>query len=195
MPRRATEADAMRVLILMATFNGASFLATQIDSIRNQTHVDWRLLIRDDGSNDGTPELLSALAAAEPRIELLDDRRGRIGVLENFSLLLEVAAARGPETVALADQDDHWEPDKLARQTAAMAHLQHKHGDDIPCLVHCDLAVVDARMRPISLSFVRYQGLSWPHRPPLATCLVQNHVVGCTILANRALLDRATPIP
>lgn len=185
----------MSILILMATYNGAGFLREQIESIRCQTHADWRLLIRDDGSFDGTPELLRALAREDSRIELLRDHRGRLGVLANFSLLIDMAAAQGAEYVALADQDDHWQPDKLALQTKAMARLEASTGNAVPCLIHCDLEVVDQHMRRISPSFVRYQGLRRPDRAPLSTCLVQNHVVGCTILANRALLTRAAPIP
>lgn len=48
----------MKVTILMSTYNGERFLAEQIESIRQQTHTDWQLLIRDDGSKDRTREII-----------------------------------------------------------------------------------------------------------------------------------------
>ena len=48
----------MKVTILMSTYNGERFLAEQIESIRQQTYTDWRLLIRDDGSKDRTREII-----------------------------------------------------------------------------------------------------------------------------------------
>lgn len=45
--------------ILMATYNGAKFIASQIRSLQNQTFTDWKLLIHDDGSTDGTIEILN----------------------------------------------------------------------------------------------------------------------------------------
>ena len=50
----------MRVNILMSTYNGETFLAEQIESIRRQTFTDWRLLIRDDGSTDETRSIIKA---------------------------------------------------------------------------------------------------------------------------------------
>lgn len=48
--------------ILMATYNGAKFIASQIRSLQNQTFTDWKLLIHDDGSTDGTIEILNFFA-------------------------------------------------------------------------------------------------------------------------------------
>ena len=56
--------------ILLPTYNGARFLAEQVESIRAQTFTDWRLLICDDGSTDDTVALLARLAA-DPRIAVL----------------------------------------------------------------------------------------------------------------------------
>ena len=52
-----------RVEILLATYNGERFLAEQLDSIIAQTHQNWRIWARDDGSTDGTLALLKAYKA------------------------------------------------------------------------------------------------------------------------------------
>ena len=59
-------ADNRTIEILMATHNGERFLREQIDSIRTQTDPDWRLTVSDDGSADGTEEILRAYAEREP---------------------------------------------------------------------------------------------------------------------------------
>ncbi len=40
--------------ILLATYNGAKYLPEQLASLEAQTHADWRLIVRDDGSGDGS---------------------------------------------------------------------------------------------------------------------------------------------
>lgn len=49
-----------KVQILMSTYNGASYLKTQLDSILNQTYTNVSVLVRDDGSTDGTCAILKA---------------------------------------------------------------------------------------------------------------------------------------
>ncbi len=53
--------------ILLATHNGADYLAAQLDSIVAQTVANWRLIARDDGSCDGTPAILHAFQARTRR--------------------------------------------------------------------------------------------------------------------------------
>jgi hypothetical protein len=185
----------MSVLILMATCNGAGFLPEQVASIQAQTHADWHLLARDDASDDTTAQLLHGYSSRDPRIEILDDGHGRLGVQRNFGRLLEEAATRGADRIALADQDDHWRPDKLERQLSAMDALERDTGAEQPCLVFSDLEVVDEAMRPLHASFMRYQGIRHPQDAPLLSCLFRNQVVGVTLMANRALLSVALPLP
>ena len=59
--------------ILMATYNGAKFIASQIRSLQNQTFTDWKLLIHDDGSTDGTIEILNFFCANDKRINIIND--------------------------------------------------------------------------------------------------------------------------
>ncbi|HEK9823298.1 TPA: glycosyltransferase, partial [Streptococcus equi subsp. equi] len=58
----------MKINILMSTYNGARFLAEQIQSIQRQTVQDWTLLVRDDGSTDKTLAIIQAFAKKDPRI-------------------------------------------------------------------------------------------------------------------------------
>ncbi len=58
--RRCAGAASDEVCILLPVYNGAAFLAQQLDSLLGQTHPRWHCLIRDDGSTDGTPALVDA---------------------------------------------------------------------------------------------------------------------------------------
>ena len=62
-------------LILLSSYNGEKFIADQIKSIRKQSYTDWTLLVRDDGSSDGTVPIVQALAEQDRRITLLQMRR------------------------------------------------------------------------------------------------------------------------
>ncbi len=185
------------VYILLATYNGARFLAEQVASIQAQTHANWRLLIRDDRSTDATPRILHRLAQGDSRIRILSAADPLpLGVRGNFSALMESALGECPDYACFCDQDDRWHPDKLARGLELMGRIESREGADVPALVHSDLAVVDEDLKPIADSFFRFQGYwQFGRSPTLATLLTQNSVVGCTVMMNRALLDLATPVP
>lgn len=52
--------------ILMATYNGETYLREQIDSILRQSNTDWRLIIRDDCSTDSTVQIIREYQAQYP---------------------------------------------------------------------------------------------------------------------------------
>jgi rhamnosyltransferase len=184
-----------RVVIVLSSYNGARFIAEQVESIRRQTLAGWTLLVRDDGSSDGTPRILESFAATEPRILLLQDGRGNLGPAESFAVLMEAALKAGAGYVAFADQDDVWHPDKLERQLEALRAREAAAGSTVPLLAHSDLSVVDEELRVIHPSFLAFQRLGQDRRAPLQTLLTQNFVTGCTIVVNRALLRAALPLP
>ena len=103
-----------RVSVLMPVFNTARYLGAALDGIRTQTFCEYELLVLDDGSRDGSGELLRRYAASEPRMRLVT--RENRGLIASRNELL--AAARG-ELVAWMDSDDAALPARLDRQCAA----------------------------------------------------------------------------
>lgn len=106
-----------RVSVIMPVYNAAGFLEETIASVSAQSLTDWELLVVDDGSSDGSADILARLAASDPRIRPLSSGGNQgAGAARNLAM----AAARG-RYLAFLDADDLWHPEKLTRQVAAMA--------------------------------------------------------------------------
>lgn len=106
------------VVVLLASYQGARFLPAQLDSIAEQRHRDWRLLVSDDGSQDGTCEIVSSFACNFPAEQVQLIEGPRLGATQNFLHLLQQAPAGC--LLAFCDQDDVWFPDKLSRAVAQL---------------------------------------------------------------------------
>jgi glycosyltransferase involved in cell wall biosynthesis len=179
--------------ILLATCNGASYLPEQLDSLLAQTCRGWRLLVRDDGSSDGTREILENYRSRHPDvIIIIPDEGQNLGACGNFSRLLEQADA---PYVMFCDQDDVWLPDKIELTLAAMRELERQHGAETPQLVHTDLMVVDGRLNRLGDSLWLFQCTEPQRLTKLNRLLMQNFATGCTVMINRALRDLAVPVP
>src|SRR4051794_24013189 len=98
------------ISVAMATFNGEAFLAEQLDSIARQTQQPMKLVVRDDGSSDGTLSILRRFAEHAPFPVRILPAGPRLGYPDNF---LTVADACGGDYVSFCDQDDVWLPQKL----------------------------------------------------------------------------------
>lgn len=171
----------MKVNILMATYNGATYLTEQIESIQRQTFQDWQLLIRDDGSTDGTLEVIRGFEAADTRIHLINpDKQVNIGVIKSFFTLLKADQA---DYYFFCDQDDVWLEDKLA----VTLRKAQEEACDLPILVYTDLSVVTDKLEVIHQSMIKAQ--SHHANTKLLQELTENTVTGGTMMVNHALAE------
>ena len=184
-----------RVYILLATYQGESWLPELLLSVQAQSHSDWTLLVRDDGSRDATRQILCDAAQQDRRIVIAPDDGLRRSAVGNFSWLLQQARQEGADYVLPADQDDIWRTDKVARQVAALQAAEAVNGHALPQLVYCDAAVVDAARRPLHPSFLRQNRLPHGSGQLLKTLLGRSFVLGCACAVNRPLLELALPLP
>lgn len=136
-----------RILVLMSTYNGEKYLREQLDSILAQKGVEVRLLIRDDGSNDSTCEILSEYSKQYNNIEWFSGNN--IGFVKSFSYLVRYAINYKvqPDYYAFADQDDIWFSNKLAQ---SCRHLDSV-SNDLPNLFTCNSIRIDENGEKIGL--------------------------------------------
>jgi glycosyltransferase involved in cell wall biosynthesis len=109
------------VSVITPVFNGVEFLPDTLRSVQNQTLSDWEQILVDDGSTDGSFELIQEAAAVDSRLSLLRTQ-GRSGPAKARNRALE--CARG-KYVAFLDADDLWLPKKLERCVAWMKCNNH----------------------------------------------------------------------
>lgn len=164
------------VHILLATYNGAHHLQAQLDSYLAQDHGDWALWVSDDGSTDGTWDLLQGFRAAHPTREIRLLRGPGRGAAANFlSLLCHRDLPAVP--VALSDQDDVWLPHRLSRALGMIGT------GPAPVLYGAITTETDADLVPLA----RQKG-PLP-APGFHNALVQNIVAGNTATLNPAALE------
>lgn len=191
------------VLVLLSTYNGERFLEAQLQSLLEQSYEDLRILVRDDGSSDGSRGILSDWGIRYPeRIQIISDESGNLGASGSFAWLVQYALEHKSELnidklyMMFCDQDDVWFKDKVTRQINAMLAAEDEAGTatEIPLLVHSDLEVVTEDMQSIAKSLASYQGLE-TDRNSFANMVISNLVTGCTALINEPLARMALPIP
>jgi glycosyltransferase involved in cell wall biosynthesis len=119
-----------RVSVLLPVWNARGTVARAVASIRAQTFTDWELVVVDDGSTDGTTDVLRDCAAADRRICLISRPHAGIVAALNAGL----AAARGG-LIARMDADDESHPERLAEQAAFLESARHRDVGLVGCLV------------------------------------------------------------
>ena len=163
-----------RVIVLLSAYNGEKYLTEQIESALSQTGVDIDLLIRDDGSSDGTLKILEkyendGLAAVV--------KGENIGTCRSFFNLLEIAG--DAPYYAFCDQDDLWLPDK----TAVAIDKLNKIPPETPAACFCRLDIVSENLRHIAYSPLYKEPLG------LKTAVCGNVLTGMACVINKAARD------
>ena len=189
-----------KIVILLSTFNGEDYLAEQLDSLLKQTYSNFIIIIRDDGSTDGTENIISHYVIKnQGKIHKLSGVRSNIGPSSSFSLLInyvmkeKITLGISRLYMMLCDQDDIWAEEKLEIQMSEMLYAEQKFLDG-PVLIHSDLKVVDQSKSIIAESFINYQGLEIK-RNKFTNVVISNLVTGCTTFFNEELARMALPIP
>jgi glycosyltransferase involved in cell wall biosynthesis len=168
----------MSTSIAMATYNGASYLRQQLDSLAAQQRLPDELVITDDFSTDATPAIIEAFAASAPFPVRFFPNDHRLGVRDNFQRALSLTIG---QIVLMSDQDDAWLPSKIAR----VAKLLEENPTTL--VVMNDKIIADDQLRPSNttmLSNIRNYGA------PSSL-----FVAGCCSAIRRDWLEVALPIP
>lgn len=100
----------MRVSVAMATYNGATHIREQLDSIAKQTLLPAELVVSDDGSTDDTLAVIRDFAEHAPFLVRILSKKERLGYADNF---LNAASECAHDLIAFSDHDDVWLPTKI----------------------------------------------------------------------------------
>lgn len=169
----------LKISVAMAVYNGGKYLAEQLDSILKQLRPEDELIISDDGSADGTKELVNAYCMSDARIRLIDGPK--CGVVKNFQNALEHCTG---EIIFLSDQDDVWADDKVAEVLKAFENPE-------TVLVMHDAAVTDISLEVVQNSFFATRNTA----VGFYKNLWKNSYIGCCMAFRSALLPIVLPFP
>lgn len=162
--------------ILCATYNGMRHLREQIASIEAQTLTDWHVTFVDDGSTDGTVEMLEALALSDTRFSLIRNTTN-LGFCGNF--LRNLSKLNNADAYAFCDQDDIWYPGKLERAFDWLAQVDAR----TPAVYFARTEIVDEHLNHAGLS------PEFKLEPSFHNALVQSIGGGNTMMFNPVAKD------
>lgn len=170
------------ISIIMAVYNGEKYLAEQIDSILQGSYQDFMIHIFDDGSTDGSREVISQYAQKHPQRITPHFNEKNQGVIKNF---LGGLQAQEADYYMFCDQDDVWLPEKLQH---TLEHMQRREKLDSkkPIAVFGDAKMVDGELNELHPSFQRQSGYRTDHLD-LGHMLMENKLIGCTVMINHKL--------
>lgn len=175
-----------RVDILLATYNGENYLVEQLESILSQSYSNFRLLISDDCSTDGTRKILEEYKEKDNRIQLFFQGKN-LGVIKNFEYLLKKVESK---YYMLSDQDDIWKNNKIER---TVEKLENSESD----LVYTDLEVVDENLNVTYKSYWKLKGIYKKVKKynNFEALYLNNFITGCTLISKKEFIDDILPLP
>ena len=168
------------VAVVVATYNGATYLRQQLESIVQQTYKPSQIIIIDDASPDDTIAIAHALAAHHPEVMVVQNET-RLGYIKNFEKGMLLA---NTSYVALSDQDDIWVPHKLEV-------LIHAIGDQM--LAYSDSELIDANGQLLNQKMSSIKNQLAYHTPIMYA--IGAWAPGHAMLFKKELVDKAAPFP
>lgn len=176
MNNKTSKNSKRRIAVLMSTYNGEKQLAKQLDSILSQKcKYEIDIHIRDDGSKDGTIDLIKAYKENHNNIFL--DEAKNVGCNASFFELLK--NTKGYDYYAFSDQDDVWMDDKIQ---AAIDSLE-KESFEIPLLYGSCSKLVNDDMEELGLTQQQNKDISFYNT------IIQNFLPGHSQVMNKKLKE------
>lgn len=177
--------------MVLATYNGVRFIEEQLDSLATQTRLPDELVVVDDGSLDETVDVLRSFQRTAPfPVELIAPGE-HLGTCEAFGEAMRRATGT---ILAICDQDDRWEPEKLAVMEQRMV------GRPDALLAFSDATLIDIEGTPLSRSRWRLAGFGpsqWAsmERDVFGEMMKRQIVSGCTAAIRAEILPALLPFP
>ncbi|RJF47247.1 glycosyltransferase family 2 protein [Pediococcus acidilactici] len=175
---------ALRIAVIMSTYNGEKFVEEQITSILKQRikdDYDLNVYIRDDGSKDKTLDILKKIAFKNEKVHILNTKKN-VGVrLSFFELLKHVEA----DYYFFADQDDVWNIDKIEK---ILDVFESTNSKDLVG-VYSDLELVDSNLNDLGYSMMENQGWSYEEDRSFSFLIFHYRITGASFAINKTVRD------
>ncbi len=170
----------------MSTYNGSKFIKEQLDSIFCQESVEVTLYVRDDGSADGTLEIIKEYQKHHPIRILSFDGNVRPGMSFMKLLYYVMDLKECYDYYAFADQDDLWLSDKLIRAVSMIEEAKKKDEKNV---LYCSNQWLYENEKKTSIRFLKAPDTS------LAGHISKNDFSGCTMVFDNELARLTVSIP
>lgn len=166
------------VSVVIATYNGEKYIKEQLDSILLQLKENDEVVISDDGSTDGTLDIINQIAYKDARVKVIEGPKN--GYNKNFENAINHSKN---EYIFICDQDDVWMENKVDVVLA-------KFTDEIACIRH-DAIVVDGQFNVICESYndMRKSNINYKKN------IYKNTFTGCCMCVKREWLMKLLPFP
>ena len=100
----------MKISIAFIVYNGVNYMRTQLDSILAQSHQVHEIIVCEDGSTDGTKEIIEEYKNKHPNLFFIHYNNKNLGPTKNIEKAIQACMG---DLILLADQDDYWEDNKV----------------------------------------------------------------------------------
>lgn len=179
------------ISVAMCTYNGQDFLASQLQSIANQTRLPDELIISDDGSTDSTLDLLSQFSKEAPFPVHIHQNVKNLGVAGNFTQTIDRCQN---EFIALVDQDDIWFPERLEKQ-ATILEANTEFG-----YTFSNAQLIDAKEQNVGAKL--WNRVGFRYTPEFSSCcdtmlktyLRRSVVTGATMMLRKSITAQLLPV-
>jgi hypothetical protein len=170
----------MKISVALCTYNGATYLRQQIDSIVQQTHPPDEIVICDDASRDETVAIITEMQRAYPAIRLIQNPVN-LGFGKNFEQAIRLCSG---DIIFLSDQDDVWFPERVETMLNAF--------EDGVSLVYSRFIHTDADLNPQPGELFKPVDFS---RTPRNIIKHWAQILGCTQAFRASLKPLLLPVP
>ena len=167
------------ISIIVPVYNAEDSLKKCVDSLLCQTEKNSEIILVDDGSTDGTLDVVRAFG--DPRIRIVRNQSQRC-YTANFENALHHAQG---DYIFICDQDDVWLPNKVET-------IVHYLRDEGYSVVAHDAIVTDAQLQTIAPSYYSIKGHIFRN---LTGNLLRFSFLGCCLAVRKEVLAKALPFP
>jgi hypothetical protein len=166
-----------QVSVFLASYNHARYIGKTLDSVLAQTFRDIEIVVVDDGSTDGSHEILLDYQQRYPDTIRYFTHPGRANKGVSITSNVGIEKSRG-EYLAWLGSDDIWLPEKLAKQVDYLAH-------------HLEAGMVYSLAYVIDENDNQYPGVAGKAlgRPALNQLILANDLPASSVMVRRSCLD------